>query len=184
MKKWNVDKIYLNNLNINMTARNPIINAKSMIIIFVILNNWESSLTTWLLLELLTADRLVELLFKLALFDASELTTPLLPEDWLEPLPELPPELELEDWAELELELELEEWLDSPPEVEEGTDWEELELDDETSSTYSVPWPGWAKTQLKHDKINIIVIKTAKYLYFIKITKKIKKDKDYYKNNL
>ena len=46
MKKKNVDKIYLNNLNINITAKNPIINAKSMIIIFVMLNNWESSLTT------------------------------------------------------------------------------------------------------------------------------------------
>ena len=61
MKKWNVDKIYLNNLNINITAKNPIINGKSMIKIFVILNNWESSFTTRLLLELLTADWLVEL---------------------------------------------------------------------------------------------------------------------------
>jgi len=170
MKKKNVEKIYLNNLNINITAKNPIIKAKSMIMIFVMLNNWESSLISWLLLELLTADRLFELLFKLSLFDASELPTPLLPEDWLEPLLELPPELELEDWEELEPELE--EWLDSLPDVEEGTDWEELELDDETSSTYSVPWPGWANTQLKHDKINTIVIKIAKYLYFIKITKK------------
>lgn len=180
MKKWNVDKIYLNNLNINITTENPIINAKSMIKIFVILNNWESSFTTWLLLELLTADWLVELWFELPLVDASELPATLFPEDWPEPLPELPPELlpepepeaEAEDWAELPPELELEEWLDSPPEVGEETDWWELELDDETSSTYSVPWPGWAKTPLANEKINRVIIKTAKYLYFIKITKK------------
>ena len=160
MKKWNVDKIYLNNLDINITAKNPIINAKTMIKIFVMLNNWESSFITRLLLELLTADWLVELWFKLSLVDASELPATLLPEDWLEPPPELPPELEPEDW------------LESPPEVEGETDWGELEPDDETSSTYSVPWPGWAKTPLRPEKINIIIIKTAKYLYFIKITKK------------
>ena len=180
MKKWNVDKIYLNNLNINITAENPIIKAKSMIKIFVMLNNWESSLTIWLVLELLTADWLVELWFELSLVDVSELPATLLPEGWPEPLPELPPELppellpepEPEDWTELAPELEDEEWLDSPPELEEETDWWELELDDETSSTYSVPWPGWAKTPLANEKINRVIIKTAKYLYFIKITEK------------
>ena len=142
------------------------------------LNNWEFSLTAWLL-ELLTADRLLELLFIL-LFDASVPATPLLPEDWPEPLPELLPEPELEDWPEplpeLLAEPELEDELDSPPDEEE-TDWEELEPDEETSSTYSLPWPGWAKTPFKHDKINITVIKIAKYLYFIKNHQKIKKIK-------
>lgn len=134
-------------------APNPKINTNSNITIFVKLNNWESSFT-WLELELTSVifDWLSEL--------SDESEVPLL-------LPELE-ELELDglELEELELEeLELDELeLEEPEPLSEDGAELGLELDEGTSVGYSVPWPGCAKTTLKQEKINIIVIKIAKYL--------------------
>ena len=125
---------------------------------FVMLNKESSS--TWLTVELLTSD-----IFSESSLDESEVPPlPLLELDEL--LLELE-ELELEELELDELLLELEE-LELELELlsDEGAGLE-LELDEETSSGYSVPWPGCAKATLKQDKININVMKNAKYLYFI-----------------
>ena len=150
-KKINVEYFYLNNLNINTVAKNPIINTNIRIIILFKLNNSLPSFVS--LIEEFTLEVVLFRLSFVFLTSLSELTdlSPLAElEDWEEEPPEEPAELEEDPLPELEL------W---------ATEllWE-LSEDEDTSSTYSLPWPGCAKAIPKQDKTNKTETNIAKNL--------------------
>ena len=150
------------NLNINIVAKNPIINTNIRIIILFKLNNSLPSFVS--LIEEFTLEVVLFRLSFVFLTSLSELTdlSPLAElEDWEEEPPEEPAELEEEPPEEP---AELEE--DPLPELELWATellWE-LSEDEDTSSTYSLPWPGCAKAIPKQDKTNKTETNIAKNL--------------------